>query len=128
MLAVLIMVCAGQTVRYAMTRRIHLHHRWALRTFMVANGVWFQRLGYGAWIILNRGPVGVGDHMGGPFDIFLAFGCFLIPLAGLELYLRTSERAGPLGKLVTASGVSGLAALTGIGVFGAYMMMWRPFL
>ena len=128
LLAVLIMVCAGLTLRYAVARRFDIHHRWALRTFMVANGVWFQRLGYGAWITLNHGPVGVGDHMDGPFDLFLAFACYLAPLAGLELYLRTRDGAGTIGTLAMTGLVAGLAALTGIGTFGAYMMMWRPFL
>ena len=44
--AVLIMVFAAIALRYAMARRIDVHRRWALRTFMVVSGVWFTRVIY----------------------------------------------------------------------------------
>ena len=128
LLAMLIMVCATMTVRHALARRIDLHHRWALRTFMVVNGVWFQRIGYTFWLILNQGPVGITKHMDGPFDIFWGFGCYLLPLAILEIYLRTKDQADARGKAVTATALLGLTAAMGVGIFGAYMFMWRPYL
>ena len=39
LLAVLIMICASMTLRYALARKIDIHHRWALRTFLLVNGV-----------------------------------------------------------------------------------------
>ncbi|MEZ5958061.1 MAG: DUF2306 domain-containing protein [Hyphomonadaceae bacterium] len=44
--AVLIMAFAAMTWRHALARRFDLHHRWALRTFMVMSGVWFLRVMY----------------------------------------------------------------------------------
>ena len=128
LLAVLIVICAGQTLRYALARKIDTHRRWALRTFLVVNGVWFQRIGYMAWTILNQGPVGIGDRMDGPFDIFWGFGNFLLPLAILEIYLRTRDRAGPQGKAAMAAALFVLTGVMGVGIAGAYMFMWRPLL
>ena len=125
-LALLIMVFATMTVREGMARRIHAHHRWALRTFLVVNAVWVQRLGYMAWMIMARGPVGVGDHMDGPFDYFLDFGKFVIPLAVLEIYLRARDQSGIAGKISVATTLFALTVLMGVGIVGAYLFMWRP--
>jgi hypothetical protein len=124
--AVLIMICAGYTVRHAIARNIDIHRRWALRLFLVVSGVWFFRVGLMAWVILNQGPVGVGENLDGPFAVFLAFGQYLVPLAVLEVYLRTQDRAGALGKSAMAVFLLGLTALTGLGIFGAYNFMWLP--
>ena len=50
----------------------------------------------------------------------------LFPLAVLELYLRADDSAGPRARLAVAGGLVVLTLLTGIGIFGAYMGMWRP--
>ncbi len=126
--ALLIMGCATMSVRHARARKIDLHRRWALRTFLVVNGVWFQRLGYMAWIILNQGPVGIGKRMDGPFDVFWGFGCYLIPLAALELYLLTQDRAGPRGKVLMAAGLFAMTMVMSVGIVGAFSFMWRPLL
>jgi hypothetical protein len=128
MLAGLILLSAGMTVRNAVARRIDAHRRWALRLFLVANGVWFQRIGYTAWMILNRGPVGIGDHMDGPFDIVWSFAAYLLPLAILELYLRTRDHGTPPGKAAMAASLLTLTGVMGVGIAGAYMFMWRPLL
>ncbi len=128
LLAILILAFAAMTLRQALAREIDSHHRWALRTFLVVNGVWFQRVGYMAWILVNQGPVGIGDHMDGPFDIVWGFGCYLLPLAMLELYLRTKDRADRRGRFAMAAALLAATVLMGVGIFGAYMAMWRPLL
>ncbi len=128
LMAVLIMTFAALTLRSAMTRRIAQHHRWALRTFVVVGGVWFQRLGYMAWTILNRGPVGLGKHMDGPFDIVWGFGCFLLPLAALEIYLRVKASAGAPARFAMSAALVVLTAVMAVGIGGAYLFMWRPLL
>ena len=125
-LAALIIVCAMMTAREAMASRIDAHHRWALRTFLVVNAVWIQRLGYMAWMIVARGPVGVGDHMDGLFDYFLDFGKFVIPLLVLEIYLRARTQSGVAGKVSMATALIALTLLTAVGIVGAYLSMWRP--
>src|SRR5262249_28390672 len=80
--------------RSARAHSISMHRRWALRSYIVANAQWFTRVGFMAWIIVNRGPVGIGADFKGPFVRFWDFGCYLLPLAVLELYLRAKESAG----------------------------------
>ena len=123
---VLILICAALTWRHAMARRIDIHRHWALRTFLLVSGVWFFRVGLMFWILANRGPVGIGDDFNGPFVRFWSFGCYLLPLAVLELYLRARDRAGPSGKLAMAGALLLLTLATAIGILGAAMGMWLP--
>jgi hypothetical protein len=124
--AALIVLFAGLAWRRAVARDFDSHRRWALRTYMVANGQWFFRVGVFCWIILNRGPVGMGKNFDGPFVVFWEFGCYLVPLAVLELYLRVKD--GGRGRFAMAGALGVLAVLTAIGILGVYMIMWKPVL
>jgi hypothetical protein len=73
---------------------IAMHRRWALRLFMVVNAVWFLRFGYRFWIFLFNGPTQYFDTF---FSIW-RYGQYLIPLAILQLYFLTQDRAGTRGK------------------------------
>jgi hypothetical protein len=126
--AALIIALAILAWRSARARDISAHRRWALRTLMVANGQWFFRIGLFAWIIVNRGPVGIGADFDGPFIRFWEFGCYVLPLAGLEFYLRAKESAGLSARVAMAGGLLVVTALMSIGIFGAWMFMWRPLL
>ena len=114
--AILIMFCAAMALRYALARQLAIHRRWALRLYLVVSGVWFFRVGLLFWIIVNHGPVGFNPQtFEGPFLDFLTFAQYLLPLAVLELYLRTQDHAAAPGKYAM-----------GIGIFGATMGMWLP--
>jgi hypothetical protein len=126
--AALIMLFAGLAWRSALRRDFVAHRSWALRTWLVANGQWFFRVGLFGWIIVNQGPAGIGKNFDGPFITFWVFGCYLVPLAVLELYLRTKANAGPGGRFAMAGSLVALTVLMSIGIFGAYMSLWRPFL
>ena len=95
----------------------------AWRAFIAANGVWFQRLGFMAWIIVNQGPVAMQT-----FSRFWQFGCYLLPLLVLELYLRAKDRSLPREKFAVAGGLVLLTLLMGAGIVGLYMFSWRPLL
>lgn len=124
--AVLIMTCAAMALRYALARDITTHRRWALRLFLVVSGVWFFRVGLMAWAFLTGG-VGIDfATFSGPFLVFLGFAQYLLPLAILELYLRTQDRAGASGKFAMAGGLFVVTALMGVGIFMATMGMWLP--
>ena len=74
--AVLIMVFAAMTLRYAMARKIAVHQRWALRTFMVVSGVWYLRVMY-AFLAAMPGTVpGIAGDMTGPTNVALNFAEF----------------------------------------------------
>jgi uncharacterized membrane protein len=125
--AVLIMICAAMAVRYAVARDIATHRRWALRLFLVVSGVWFFRVGLMGSIFLNNGPFGFDPAtFRGPFLTFLGFAQYLLPLAVLELYLRTQDRAGAPGRFAMAAGLFVLTVAMGIGIFAATMGMWLP--
>lgn len=126
--AVLIIVFSLVTIRFAMARKIDLHHRWALRTFMVASSVWFLRVMIMAWVLIMGGPVGMNQAMNGPVDIVFAFGQYLIPLAILELYLWARRSGGPSAKLIVAAVVCVATLVMAVGIAGAYMGMWAPYM
>ena len=104
--------------RAVLAGEIAEHRRWAMRTFLVANGVWFMRVGVFGWVLLNRGPVGMGDHMDGPVDYFLDFACYLLPLAVLELYLRAKGNPAPIARSAMAGGLFTATAFMWVGIFG----------
>jgi Predicted membrane protein (DUF2306) len=114
--------------RAARARDLASHRRWALRTYIVANGVWFQRVGIFGWMVYHQAAVGMTKQFDGWFDLSWAFGCYLFPLAVLELYLRVKETAGPRGRYAMAASILFLTALMGFGIYCAYVFVWRPFL
>lgn len=119
---VLIMIFAAIALRYAMARKFDVHHRWALRTFMVVSGVWFTRVIYAFLSIVTQGQTpGVTDDMTGPTNIVIGFASYLLPLAVLELYFFAKLSPSVFGKFATAALVLAAAAATGIGVYGAAM-------
>jgi hypothetical protein len=125
--AVLIMACAVMAWRYAVARDFSTHRRWALRLFLVVGGVWFFRVGLMFWLFLNKGPVGFDPAtFQGPFITFLSFAQYLLPLAVLELYLRTQDRAGALRRIAMAAGLFALTVAMSVGIFGTTMGMWLP--
>lgn len=123
---VLILIAAIMAWRHAIARRIDQHRRWAMATFLLVSGVWFFRVGLLFWILVNQGPVGVGDDFDGPFVRFWAYGCYLLPVAVLALYLRAQDRPSPVGKSVMAGALVLLTLAMGLGIVGATMGMWLP--
>ena len=125
--AILIVVCGAMALRYALARKLAVHRRWALRLFLLVSGVWFFRVGLFLWLIVNQGPAGFDPKtFQGPFLSFLSFAHYLVPLAVLEIYLRTQDRAGTVGRFAMAAGLLVLTIAMGVGVFGATMGLWLP--
>jgi hypothetical protein len=116
--AMLIMVFAGMTLRHAMARRIDVHRRWALRTFIVVSGVWFTRVIYTFLDIALGSLPGSTDDMTGPTNVAIGFASYLLPLAVLELYFLARRSPGVVVRFATAALVLAAAAATGIGVYG----------
>lgn len=123
--AVLIMLCAGMALRYAMARDFRTHRRWALRLFLVVSGVWFFRVGLMLSFLLFKGPIGFDPKtFTGPFLTFMVFAQYLVPLAVLELYLRTQDRPGAPRRFAMAAGLFVLTLAMGAGIFAATFGMW----
>ena len=120
----LILALAGLALRTAMARDFVHHRRWAMRLYLVANAQWFLRVGVFGYFIVNR-AFGTKVGMDDPFLQFWTFGCFLVPLAVLELYLRardggsTPARFAVAGTLVVAT----LLMTVGMGGFAIFSHM-----
>jgi hypothetical protein len=121
----LIITFAVLAWRAARARLYTVHRRWALRTFIVASGVWFQRVGIFGWTTFEPAAIGMNRNFDGWFDLSWAFGCYLLPLALLEVYLRVKDRGGPRSRYALAVCILVLAAATAFGSYAAYMFVWR---
>jgi Predicted membrane protein (DUF2306) len=124
--AVLIMVCAGVALRYAMVRDLTNHRRWALRLFLVASASWFIRLGFTLTLILF-GPIGFDSTtFSGPLLTFWTFAQYLLPLGALELYLFAQDHPGAVRRMVTAGVLFVLTLAMGAGIAAVTVGSWVP--
>jgi uncharacterized membrane protein len=127
LMAVLIMFCAGMALRYALARDFKTHRRWALRLYLVVSASLFIRAGLFLSFILNHGPFGFDPAtFTGPFLTFISFGQYLVPLAVLEIYFRTQERARATGRFAMAAGLLVLTVALGAGIFAVTLAVWVP--
>jgi uncharacterized membrane protein len=126
--AVLIIAFVGLAWRTAATHQIAAHRRWALRTYLVANAQWFTRVGFLAWMIVSRSVFGASDRYDNTFFTFLGYGCFLVPLAVLEFYLRAKESRASWKQFAMSGVLVALTLLMGAGIFGVASLMWLPLL
>jgi uncharacterized membrane protein len=125
---ILIMVCAVMALRYALARDFKTHRRWALRLYLVVSASLFVRA---ATIILPlvplTGPFGLNPAtLQGPFLTELSFAQYLVPLAVLELYLRTQERPGAFRRIAMAACLFVLTIALGAGISFATMTVFLP--
>ncbi|HEX3527833.1 MAG TPA: DUF2306 domain-containing protein [Thermoanaerobaculia bacterium] len=127
LMAVLIMLCAVMALRYALARDFKAHRRWALRLYLVVSASLFIRAGLFLSFLLNHGPFGFDPTtFTGPFLTFISFAQYLVPLAVLEIYLRTQERAAAPGRFAMAAGLLVLTVALGVGIFAVTMGGWLP--
>jgi tetratricopeptide (TPR) repeat protein len=125
--AVMIMLCAAMALRYALARDFKTHRRWALRLFMVVSASLFIRAGIFLSFLLNHGPFGFNAvTFSGPFLTFMSFAQYLVPLAVLEIYLRTQDRAGASGRFAMAAGLFVLTLVMGAGIVTVTMASFLP--
>jgi uncharacterized membrane protein len=116
-LIIAFIVLAWRSVR---KREISIHRRWALRTYLAANAQWFTRVGIMVWLIASRKLLAFGGRFDGAFFLLWDFGCYLVPLAILELYLYANRRAGPSGRFAVAGGLIVLTLVMGVGIVDFY--------
>jgi hypothetical protein len=121
---VLILTFAALAWRAAVGRRFDVHRRWALRLYLVSNAQWFLRIGLFAWFVGNM-ALGRRPAMDDPFLIAWVPGCYLVPLAVAELYLRARDGGGPLTRLGLAALLVVLTLLMALGVFAFAMFTQR---
>lgn len=124
---VLVLWFAWMALRNARARDFTTHRRWAMRLFLVSNGVWFFRVFMFLWIAANGGPRGFDPGtLTGPAITAITFAQTLLPLAVLEIYLRVQRGSGEARRIALAAA---LAVLTIVMSFGIYMLAnhrWVP--
>jgi len=123
----LILIFATLAWRMAVAGKLDAHRRWAMRAFLVVNGVWFLRVLIMAWVLVSGGGLGMNRTLSGPADVVLQFGSYLLPLAVLEAYLR-ARGAGAATRRVTIGLMVVATLLTAVGVLGAVILMWGPYM
>lgn len=100
---ILIWLCVGMALRYAIARNFGSHRPWALRLFLVVGASWFFRVELFLSFLIFRGPFGFDPvSFSGPFLTFLSYGQYLLPLAVLELYLLAQKSASSLRRMAVA--------------------------
>jgi uncharacterized membrane protein len=125
--AVLIWLCGGMALRYALARDFSTHRRWALRFFLVVSASWFFRIGFFLSLLIFKGPFGFDPAtFRGPFLTFMTFAQYLIPLAVLEIYLRAQDRPGALRRMAMAAMLFVLTLVMVAGLFAVAMAQWVP--
>ncbi|GAB2574831.1 DUF2306 domain-containing protein [Spirosoma areae] len=127
--AIYIISFALLAIRYAKARQFAQHRAWALRLFMVVNGVWFFRVGLMFWLLVNGGPVGFNPKtFTGPFLTALSVFTYAIPLSliVLEMYLYAQQKQNKAFSLFISALIFLSTVIMGIGIAGATMGMWLP--
>lgn len=120
-----IITFATLTARTAIARNFRSHHRWALRLFLAASGVWYMRLGFGLYAFLTGGAMpGSTQMLDGPFDIALSFAITLVPLACLEVFFRSRDSKHSFVHAFMTAGVVVLTLATAIGSVMAAQIFW----
>ncbi len=123
---VLLIFFAVLALRYAVARDFKTHRRWALRLFLVGGGSWFFRVGFSLTVLLF-GPIGFdARNFTGPMPVFWSFAEYLLPLAVLELYLRTQGRPALVRQMATAGVLFVLTLAMGTGICAVVLSQWAP--
>lgn len=124
-----IIIFAILAVRFAQKRQFSKHRNYALRLFMVANGVWFFRVGLMAWLVINQAPVGFNpDTFTGPFLWILSTFAYAVPISLilLEMYFYAQNKKNQVFSTLTSAIIFLFTIIMAIGIFGATMGMWLP--
>jgi Predicted membrane protein (DUF2306) len=125
--ALIIMVCAYNTIRFALTRKIEIHQKWALRLFLGMSGVWLFRVGMMLWLVIHQAPVGFDpDTFEGPFLNFLYVLVYIMPQVFVEMYFRAKESENKNFKFGMSVFLFIVTLGMVVGIFGATMGMWLP--
>lgn len=125
--ALIILVTAFFTIRYAIQRKIKQHNQWAVHLFVAMMGVWMFRVFFMLWMLIHQAPVGFDPKtFTGPFLNILAVFVYIFPQLIVYLYFRARSSAAPAQKWSFAALLLLLTLGMAVGSFGATMGMWLP--
>jgi uncharacterized membrane protein len=125
----LILVFAWLAYRAARARDFVVHRRWAMRLYLVANAQWFLRVGLFGYFVGGK-ALGLQPGFGDPFPRLWTFGCYLVPLAVLQLYFHAQHGARwariAVGVLLIALTLYMAAGMLGFGLFSQMIISGKP--
>jgi uncharacterized membrane protein len=127
--ALVILACAWFAVSRARARRMAEHRAWALRLWLVSNGVWFFRVALFLTLVIAGGPVGFDrETFSGPLLTGYAFAQWVVPLAVCEAWLRAERGATTWQRRAMAAtlALATLIVVAGTGVL--VLVRWGPLL
>lgn len=113
---ILILIFAGLTTHYAVRRQIQFHERWAIRLYLVSNAQWFLRIAAFGYFAIGS-ALGAEVEFSGPYFEFIVWGCFIVPLAGLEIFLYARDHRSNLVHWGAASVISLFTLFMCVGIF-----------
>lgn len=114
--AALVLLFATVAWRAAASRDITRHRRWALRAFMVTNGVFWLRLMFPGLVVITQAePSALTFHV-------LSFASYMLPWALLEFYLHARDNGAAASRWSAAGLVFAASAFMIVGLFGFYMI------
>lgn len=123
---ILIILATLMAWRYALTRNIALHKRWAVHAFFLVNGVWTFRLLLMGWYVVNQGSNGNNNTLDGPVDLFFSFACYLLPMLIAELVFWAQRHRNQTVKWCVAGVMTFGCLATLLGVFANITGSWIP--
>lgn len=85
-----------------------------MRLYLVANAQWFLRIGMFTYFSISQ-MLGLGGAES--FMLLWTFGCYLVPLAMLEVYFWTQSNGRAVTKRLVACALVALALLMCLGTF-----------
>lgn len=111
---------AAMTIINARKKDFRAHRQWALRLFMISNGVWFIRVWPSAWHVLDNGNFGLYP------ENVVAFFTYILPLQLilLELYFWALKKKQPLLQWATVIVIYLFTAIMIAGIYGTISKMW----
>ncbi len=125
--AILIIIAATFVIINARSRNIKQHKNWAIRLYLLVNGVWFFRVGLFFLLYINKGPAGYDPStFQGPFLSFLSISQYAIPLILFELYKFTKRKEKLIWNYIMSIILLIFTVIIIIGTYAVGKDMWVP--
>ena len=125
----IILLCAVNTLRFALTKQFGIHYKWAVRLFLAMSGVWFFRVFLMLWLVIHQAPVGFDpETFEGPFLNALSVLVYVLPVGFAELFYRAKSSNNSSIKFTMSLFLVVLTIGTAVGIVAATMGMWLPVL
>jgi hypothetical protein len=125
--ALIILVCAFYSIKYAIKRKINLHNQWAVHLLLAMSGVWLFRVFFMLWMVIHRAPVGFDpETFTGPFLSALSVFVYILPQGVVALYFKAKFSGSPYRKWGFSVMLLIITLAIAVGTFGAIGGMWLP--